>query len=74
MMKMIRLLLQSYGLIVFQKIVGYVPLNWIWMASKFLQITNYHIRVEVTGKRVNHGVEVGLEIPLNYFFMEMQEL
>ena len=36
------------------------------MASKFLKITNYHIRVEVSGKRVNHGVEVGLEIPLNY--------
>ena len=58
----------------FQKIVGYVPLNWSKMAPKFLQITNYHIRLEVTGKRVNHGVEVGLEIPLNYFFMEMQEL
>ena len=59
---------------VFQKIVGYVPLSWSKMASKFLQITNYHICVEVTGKRVNHGVEVGLEISLDYFFMAMQEL
>ena len=59
---------------VFQKIVGYVPLSWSKMASKFLQITNYHICVEVTGKRVNHGVEVGLEISLDYFFVAMQEL
>ena len=72
-MKMIRLPLQLYGLTVFQKIVGHVLLSWSKMASKFLQITNYRIRVEVTGKRVNHGVEVGLEIPLHYFFMEMQE-
>ena len=38
------------------------------MTSKILQITSYDIRVEVTGTRVNHGVEVGLEKPLNYFF------
>ena len=49
-MKMIRLLLQLYRLTVFQKIVGHVPLSWSKMASKFLQITNYHIRVEVTGE------------------------
>ena len=71
---MIRLPLQLYELTVFQKIVGYVPLSWSKMASKFLQITNYHICVEVTGKRVNHGVEVGLEISLAYFFMAMKEL
>ena len=71
---MIRLPLQLYELTVFQKIVGYVPLSWSKMASKFLQITNYRICVEVTGKRVNHGVEVGLEISLDYFFMAMQEL
>ena len=27
------------------------PLNWSKMASEFLQLTNYHIRVEVTGER-----------------------
>ena len=37
------------------------------MASKFLQFTNYHIRVEATGKAVNRGVGLGLEIPVNYF-------
>ena len=51
--KITRLPLQLYGLTVFQKILGHVELNWNKMASKFLQITNHHIRVEVTGKRVN---------------------
>ena len=37
------------------------------MASKFLQFTNHHIRVDVTGKRVNRGLGLGLEIPRNYF-------
>ena len=37
------------------------------MASKFLQFTNHHIRVEVTGKRVNRGLGLGLEIPTKYF-------
>ena len=39
-----------------KKIVGHVPLNWSKVASKFLQFTNDHIRVEMTGKSVNHGV------------------
>ena len=38
------------------------------MASKFLQITNHHIREEVTGKGTNLDVKVGLEIPLSCFF------
>ena len=70
--KMIRLPLQLYGLILFQK--RYVQPNWSKMASKFLQLTNHHIRVEVTGKTVNHGVELGLKIPVKLFFVEMQEL
>ena len=71
-MKMIRLPLQLYGLIVFQK--RYVPPNWSKMASKFLQLTNPHIRVEVTGKIISPGVELGLKIPVKLFFTEMQEL
>ena len=51
-----------------KKIVGHVPLNWSKVASKFLQLTNHHIRVEVIGKRVSRGVGFGLEIPANYFF------
>ena len=27
--------------------LGHVPLNWSKIASKFLQLTNHHIRVEV---------------------------
>ena len=57
-----------------KKIVGHVPLNWCKVASKFLQLTNHHIRVEVTGKRVSRGVRLRLEIQANNFFMEMQEL
>ena len=50
-----------------KKIVGYVLLNWRKLASKFLQFTNHDIRVEVTGKTVNRGVGLGLEIPVDYF-------
>ena len=38
------------------------------MVSKFLQFTNYHVRAEVTEKRVNLGVGLRLEIPVNYFY------
>ena len=48
-----------------------VPLNWSKVASKFLQFTDHHIRVEVFGKRVNRGVGLGHEIPVNYFFLEI---
>ena len=41
--------------------------KWSKVASKFLLITNCHIRVEVIGKRVNRGVELGLKIPVNFF-------
>ena len=57
-----------------KKMVGDVPLSWSKVASKFLQLKNHHIHVEVTGKKVNRGVGLGLEIVANYFFMEMQEL
>ena len=40
------------------------------MASKFLQLTNHHIRVEVTGKTVSCGFGLGLEIPGKYFLNE----
>ena len=42
------------------------------MVSKFLQLTNHHARVEVTGKRVNCGVGLGLEIPVNCFFGDIR--
>ena len=43
------------------------PLNWSKVTSKFLQFTNHHIHVEVTRKRVNRGVGLGLKIPIKYF-------
>ena len=42
------------------QLVEHAPLNWE--------------QVEVTGKRFNNGVGLGLEISINCFFMEMQEL
>ena len=44
------------------------------MLSKSPQFTDHHVGVELTGKRVNHGVGLGVDIPINCFFMEMQEL
>ena len=51
-----------------QQLVWHVPLNWSKAVSKFLQFTNHHVRVKVTGKRVNRSVGLGLEIPVNYFY------
>ena len=45
-------------------------INWSKVASKFLQITNHQICAEVTGKRVDRGVELGLKIPLNFFYWD----
>ena len=56
------------------QLVRHIVLNWSKVLSKFLQFTNHHIGAEVTGKRVNHGVGLELEIPINCFFTEMQEL
>ena len=42
------------------QLVEHAPLNWE--------------QIEVAGKRFNHGVGLGLEISINCFFMEMQEL
>lgn len=51
-----------------KKVVGHVPLYWSELAFKFLQFPNHSIRVTVTGKRVNRGAGMGLEIPVDYYF------
>ena len=51
-------------------LVGHVPLYWSKLAFKFLQFQNHSIRVAVTGKRMNGGAGLSLEIPVDYFFME----
>ena len=53
-----------------KKVVGHVALYWTKLAFEFLQFQNHSIRVAVTGNRVNRGAGLGLEIPVNYFFME----
>ena len=56
------------------QLVRHIALNWSKVLSKSLQSTNHHIGVKMTRKRVNHGIGLGLEIPINCFFVEMQEL
>ena len=51
-----------------KKVVGHVPLYWSKLAFKFLQFQNHSIRVAVTGKGVNRGAGLGLEILFDYFF------
>ena len=51
-----------------KKVVGHVPLYWSKLAFKFLQFQNHSIRVAVTGKRVNRGAGLGIEILVDYFF------
>ena len=51
-----------------KKVVGHIPLYWSKLAFKFLQFQNHIICVAVTGKRVNRGADLGLEIPVTYFF------
>ena len=50
------------------KVVGHVPLYWSELANKCLKFPNHHVRVVVTGKRVNRGIGLGPQIPVDYFF------
>ena len=50
------------------QLVEHVLLNWNKVLSKLIQFTNHHVRVEVTGKRVNLCFGLRLEIQVNYFF------
>ena len=42
--------------------------NWGKLVSMFLKVPNSCIRGTVTGKRVNRGTGLGLEIPMHYTF------
>ena len=48
--------------------VGHVSLSCSRFSFKLLHFPNHIIHVTVTGKRVNPGVDMGLEIPVDYFF------
>ena len=50
------------------KFVGHVPLYWSELADTFLKFPNHHIHVVLTGKIVNRGISIALEIPADYFF------
>ena len=51
-----------------KRIVRHVPLYWSKLTLNFLQFLNHSICVVVTDKRVNRGADLGLEIPVDYFF------
>ena len=54
--------------------LDFILLNWSKVLSNLIQFTDHHVPVEVNEKRVNCGFGLGLEIKVNYFFMEMQEI
>ena len=54
--------------------LDFVLLNWSKVLSNLIQFTDHHVPVEVNEKRVDCGFGLGLEIKVNYFFMEMQEI
>ena len=49
------------------QLVEHVLLNWSKVLSKLIQFTNHHVLAEVTGKRVNPGFGLGLEIQQTIF-------
>ena len=51
-----------------EKVLGHIRFYWSELVNKFLKFPNHYIRVIVTGKRVNRGVGLALEIPDDYFF------
>ena len=48
------------------EVAGHVPLYWSELTNKCLKFPNHQICVVVTGKRVNRGIGLGLEIPVDY--------
>ena len=50
------------------EVVGDVPFYWSELANKFLKFPNHHITVVGTGNRVNRGISLGIEIPVDYIF------
>ena len=54
--------------------LDFVLLNWSKVLSNLIQFTDHHVPVEVNEKRVDCGFGLGLEIKVNYFSMEMQEI
>ena len=47
------------------KVVQHVPLCWSESANKFLKVLCHHIRVDVSGRRVNGDIDLGLEVQVD---------
>ena len=48
--------------------VGHILLELEYSGFQLFQFTSNHILVEITGKGVNGGVRLGLQILVNYFY------
>ena len=56
----------AVAIVLEEQIVGHVPKNLSKIFHQFMKIPNSTIGCKVTGKRVNRGVDYGLEIPVQY--------
>ena len=52
-----------------RRVVGHVPLIYSEVFRKFLSLPGHKVRCRVTGKHVNRGLGLGLEIPAENIFM-----
>ena len=52
---------------------GQVPFCFYLILKKFLSLPNCSIRVCFKGKRINHGVGYGREIPAEYIFYDNEK-
>ena len=59
----------AVAIVLEEQIVGHVPKNLSKIFHQFMKIPNSTIGCKVTGKRVNRGVDYGLEIPVQYRFI-----
>ena len=59
----------AVAIVLEEQIVGHVPKNLSKIFHRFMKIPNSTIGCKVTGKRVNRGVDYGLEIPVQCRFI-----
>ena len=63
----------AVAIVLEERIVGHVPKNLSKIFHQFMKIPNCTIGCKVTGKRVNRGAGYGLEIPVQYRFIDAEK-
>ena len=63
----------AVAIVLEEQIVGHVPKNLSKIFHLFMKIPNSTIGCKVTGKRVNRGVDYGLEIPVQCRFIRTKK-